>query len=496
MRRQALRVAATFWAAFYGTLSQGWAASTCLDSQWADHLISYYHVDEKAIIPGDSTRETELCNRESRLSLLLETLDSLNRAEFKTASGGWVREHYADYVTHFSPSISFDQDGACGSSIALACHQLTTAPLLLTDLFFSYPGMTPLNRIGTLIHESRHGEGYTHVACTRGPIHDQGLDGPYCDPSLGYGGSYAAEIEFYSRVALTGTSFHPTDVAYARRKALLILDTFINEPPRFETQEQIILKQNDTGDILSFDGEKLSKAQGLSWGNEVMTELPVSDHAMLLDSKTSTSRVLDLSEGISPRSVWDAETSSEYLRSNFGFTNPYLFEAPPILDFLYEQSTWIQLYSFGVFPQHFEVGKSASFEEIPTAGKNFDSGWEGLRLSRFSPSGRRGLFIVSSNSKNHNLRLQELVLEKNKDGIQEGRVIDAHEEWPQTLVKIVALKGKTYQLISDGSVLRKEPDGTFSPVPALSGIAVSDLKTFQFSSELTQIDQIPAGESK
>ncbi|MBE8221399.1 MAG: hypothetical protein HAW60_01570 [Bdellovibrionales bacterium] len=74
--------------------------------------------------------------------------------------------------------------------------------------------LSTLGRVGTLVHEARHTEGYRHRACTHGPYSQSSLSG--CDASVERGGSHGVEMEYYSRVVLQGQNFHPAYTSMAR----------------------------------------------------------------------------------------------------------------------------------------------------------------------------------------------------------------------------------------------------------------------------------------
>ncbi|MFN8791351.1 MAG: hypothetical protein ACK5Y2_07845 [Bdellovibrionales bacterium] len=88
--------------------------------------------------------------------------------------------------------------------------------------------LSTLGRVGTVIHEARHTAGYRHLGCSQGPYQGAPVSG--CDRDYAYGGSHAVEMEYYARVSVQGTNFHPVYKSMARLMAIARSNFVFNQP--------------------------------------------------------------------------------------------------------------------------------------------------------------------------------------------------------------------------------------------------------------------------
>ncbi len=155
-----------------------------------------------------------------------------------------------------------------------------------------WPKLSTLGRVGILIHEARHTQGYPHWKCKSGPYAELKIDG--CDKDFASKGAYAVEMEYYARVSVLGKNFHPMYKSMARLMAMARANFVFNKPPF--SQREALLVQSDLGDFWLFDQGRwihrspLSLASGLIKGRLKRT----SAGATLLDGDQP--RTLDLYE--------------------------------------------------------------------------------------------------------------------------------------------------------------------------------------------------------
>ncbi|MGZ3723828.1 MAG: hypothetical protein ACXVA9_12885 [Bdellovibrionales bacterium] len=102
--------------------------------------------------------------------------------------------------------------------------------------------LSTLGRVGTVIHEARHSEGYGHRGCTHGPYQDSSVSG--CDQNIVEGGAHAVEMEYYARVALQSANLHPVYRSMARLMLLARANFVFNENPMTESTGLLALTQN------------------------------------------------------------------------------------------------------------------------------------------------------------------------------------------------------------------------------------------------------------
>lgn len=112
--------------------------------------------------------------------------------------------------------------------------------------------LSTLGRIGTVIHEARHTAGYGHIPCTTGPYSNTNLPG--CDRDFSYGGSHGIEMEYYARVAIYGTNFHPIYKKMARLMAMGRSNFVFNTKPLSTREALLVVDQQKR--VILIDGSK------------------------------------------------------------------------------------------------------------------------------------------------------------------------------------------------------------------------------------------------
>lgn len=110
-----------------------------------------------------------------------------------------------------------------------------------------------LGRVGTVIHEARHTAGYYHINCKQGPYAGVVMAG--CDPDYNYGGSHAVEMEYYARVSVQGTNFHPVYKTMARLMAVARSNAFFNSPVVQKKEALLALSATQARADLIVDGK-------------------------------------------------------------------------------------------------------------------------------------------------------------------------------------------------------------------------------------------------
>ncbi len=113
--------------------------------------------------------------------------------------------------------------------------------------------LSTLGRVGVVIHEARHTEGYRHIPCSFGPYAGSNLPG--CDPTFAYGGSHAVEMEYYARVVVYGENFHPLYKKMARLMALGRTNFVFNQKV-IQPREALFLIRQDQLEARLIDGNR------------------------------------------------------------------------------------------------------------------------------------------------------------------------------------------------------------------------------------------------
>lgn len=194
--------------------------NACLDGPTAARYVRELNID------AASFGGIELCNPKAPSQRLFNDLRLIEEGAF-THSGGnlFIQDlvptnGYYSWLTEQIRGIEHGDD--LPWSVAYNSWGLFT-------LQNGWSKLSTLGRIGALIHEARHTEGYAHTTCDHGPYKDTNVSG--CDGSLEAGGSHAVEMEYYARVAVQGAAFHPVYRAMARLTLLARSGFAFNESP-------------------------------------------------------------------------------------------------------------------------------------------------------------------------------------------------------------------------------------------------------------------------
>ncbi len=113
--------------------------------------------------------------------------------------------------------------------------------------------LSTLGRVGVIIHEARHTEGYRHIPCKQGPY--QGSSLPGCDSTYDYAGSHAIEMEYYSRVVTLGKNFHPLYKKMARLMAMGRANFVFNQPV-ITKREALFVTLENSNEAFLIDGSQ------------------------------------------------------------------------------------------------------------------------------------------------------------------------------------------------------------------------------------------------
>lgn len=144
--------------------------------------------------------------------------------------------------------------------------------------------LSTLGRVGTVIHEARHTEGHYHRPCTHGPYQGTRVSG--CDHNVFEGGSHGIEMEYYARVYLAGTNFHPVYKDMARLM-LLGRANFVFNERALQQADELLVRTEDKLIRL-----KANQRQELVWAQPLPANLMMkrtSFGSALVDLSTPTS---------------------------------------------------------------------------------------------------------------------------------------------------------------------------------------------------------------
>ena len=217
----------------------------CLSQQSADKYISDLNVDVQ------SFGGLELCDAKSDAKKILTDIYLIESGQFAGSGSnvfnrGFVsRDSYYDYLKRETRGMQRGNDVPYASAYN-------------SGGYFTFQNgwaqSSTLGRVGTIIHEARHTEGFRHVPCTTGPYAGASIDG--CDQTLTEGGSHGVEMEYYARVFLEGANFHPVYKSMARLMAIGRGNIFFNDIP-LKRREALVLVDQATRQPVLLDGAHL-----------------------------------------------------------------------------------------------------------------------------------------------------------------------------------------------------------------------------------------------
>ncbi|MGE0762304.1 MAG: hypothetical protein AB7N80_03390 [Bdellovibrionales bacterium] len=177
-------------------------------------------------------------------------------------------------------------------------HDMPTATAYNSGGYFTmqdgWAKLSTLGRVGTLIHEARHTEGYSHTQCTQGPYKGAFMSG--CDTSLAQQGSHGVEMEYYSRVVLQGQNFHPVYKQMARLMNLGRANFVFNQDPMQQREglvaqageEVVVIDDNGEAQVAHLPGAEDYRLKRTSFGATFYKD----DQALAVDLYSSQSGLL------------------------------------------------------------------------------------------------------------------------------------------------------------------------------------------------------------
>jgi hypothetical protein len=241
-----------------------------------------------------------------------------------------------------------------------------------------WAALSSLGRVGTVIHEARHTEGYVHTQCTHGPYMDSEVSG--CDNSVAEGGSHAVEMEYYTRVVLDAKNLHPVYRSMARLMALGRSNFVFNESP-IKSREALLGKAGDQ--MILVDGQ-----------NVYNRTAPEAEPGSLLKRTSFGASLVNGKKAVAVDLYGatnnDASISDDYSYYKM-FTSPRESEPKAVND-----TAELDIGGKRFFAVLGEGGKIYSFDFPKGAWNSTNSGLPraGVFVTR-TPTGESGLFVVT-----------------------------------------------------------------------------------------------------
>ena len=192
----------------------------CIAKAEADRYVRDFGIDL------NSFGGLELCNPAKDTKKLFNDLQLIEKAEFAPDASHNLIRAFVPYQSYYSWMKSETRGMERGNDVPYATAYNSGGYFTMQD---GWAALSTLGRVGTVIHEARHTEGYRHYACSHGPYGASSTPG--CDTSYSQGGSHAVEMEYYARVVLDAKNLHPVYKSMARLMALGRTNFVFNETP-------------------------------------------------------------------------------------------------------------------------------------------------------------------------------------------------------------------------------------------------------------------------
>jgi len=216
----------------------------CTSKQKADQYVSDFKINVK------SFGGFELCNYQIDTKKLFNDLSLVEEGRFNTETSNLLIGNFVSSQKYYPwlKEQTYGMNRADNYPWATAYNN--NGYFTMQD---GWAQLSTLGRVGVVIHEARHTEGYRHIPCETGPYSGSNLAA--CDSSFSYGGSHAVEMEYYARVVVFGENFHPLYKKMARLMAMG-RSNFVFNKKVIKPREALFLIRKDSPEAMLIDGNK------------------------------------------------------------------------------------------------------------------------------------------------------------------------------------------------------------------------------------------------
>lgn len=217
----------------------------CTKQEKADQYIKDFKINTR------SFGGVELCNPQKDTKRLFNDFEVIESGQFQNEASHLLVGNFVPTERYYSWLKSQTYGMNRGNDIPFATAYNRGGYFTMQD---GWAQLSTLGRVGVVIHEARHTEGYRHIPCTYGPYAKLNLDG--CDSTFRNGGSHAVEMEYYARVVVYGQNFHPLYKKMARLMALG-RSNFVFNQKIIQPREALFLITKDGSEARLFDQENI-----------------------------------------------------------------------------------------------------------------------------------------------------------------------------------------------------------------------------------------------
>lgn len=211
----------------------------CISQDVADHFNQDFQINTS------SFGGVDLCDNKVDTKKLYNDLTIIEQGNFSSDQSNKLIRGFIPQDQYYSWMKSSTYGIERGQDVPYATAYNSGGYFTMQD---GWASLSTLGRVGTVIHEARHTNGYYHIACQQGPYAGSSLPG--CDRNYNYGGSHAIEMEYYARVATSGLNFHPVYKKMARLMAVGRSNFVFNQLPLVPHDELLALGQSGQAYLL------------------------------------------------------------------------------------------------------------------------------------------------------------------------------------------------------------------------------------------------------
>jgi hypothetical protein len=280
--------------------------------------------------------------------------------------------------------------------------------------------LSTLGRVGTVVHEARHTANYRHYSCDQGPYQGAGVSG--CDPSYQFGGSHAVEMEYYARVSIYGTNFHPVYKTMARLMAIARSNAFFNQP---------VIQKREAVLALSVDRSQAELAMGQ---RKVIREAPQVEGVL---KRTSFGGALFTGQGALAIELYGSQKLGVPVEDTYSYYKLLLEKRLPLVDFE-EFDIGTQRYVLRM-----QNKRSLEFFNFPQGEwhRPLALNFEVALTSTQAPNGQTGIFLVGKDTKVYPLDPRSRTV---------GQPLNV--TWDPNVVSLASWEGYQLKLKTDGII--------------------------------------------
>lgn len=216
----------------------------CTDAKKAEQYTQDFKINV------ESFGGKELCNSSVDSKKLFNDFQVIEEGHFNTQGSNLLIRNIIEPSQYYTWLKSQTYGVERGDDIPFATAYNSNGYFTMQD---GWAMLSTLGRVGVVIHEARHTDGYRHIPCTQGPY--QGISMAGCDSTYEYSGSHAVEMEYYARVVAQGDNFHPLYKKMARLMALGRTNFVFNKAV-IQAREALFLINSANNQALLIDGGK------------------------------------------------------------------------------------------------------------------------------------------------------------------------------------------------------------------------------------------------